>query len=171
MATTLYLVRHCESEANLAGTLEGYPDAPLTELGRRQTARLAALFSRWRLTDARLISSPLRRAADTARAIGEAIGATPRLDQRLMAGEGRVRLDFGEAGEEVALCVDEALADGAQPLILVTHRFPLHAFLKRYFGAQMAHALVESAGNGDVFELAFDGAAPSTPRHHRLPGE
>lgn len=69
----LTLVRHGQSEANRDGILQGQYDSPLSELGRRQAAHLAAWFAsrstRW---DA-VYCSPLSRARDTAAIIAERV--------------------------------------------------------------------------------------------------
>jgi broad specificity phosphatase PhoE len=61
----LLLLRHGQTELNAERRLQGRSDPPLTELGRRQAAA-AALAMR----PAIVISSPLRRARDTAEAFG-----------------------------------------------------------------------------------------------------
>jgi len=62
----LIVVRHGQTEWNLAGRVQGTNDSPLTNLGRAQArehaARLGALTPR----PQRIISSPLGRARDTA---------------------------------------------------------------------------------------------------------
>jgi broad specificity phosphatase PhoE len=62
----LYLVRHGETAANVAGLLLGRADPPLTELGQRQARAVAAALP----TPSLLVSSPLQRARDTAAAFG-----------------------------------------------------------------------------------------------------
>jgi broad specificity phosphatase PhoE len=62
----LFLVRHGQTAANAAGLLLGRADPPLTDLGRRQAEALAVALPR----PYRLLSSPLRRARDTAAAFG-----------------------------------------------------------------------------------------------------
>jgi len=62
----LVLVRHGEAAGNAAGVLLGSEDSPLTEFGRIQAAQLAPLVS----GATRLISSPLRRAVETAEVLG-----------------------------------------------------------------------------------------------------
>jgi broad specificity phosphatase PhoE len=62
----LVLLRHGESTANATRLLAGRMDVPLTEHGRRQAAALAALLG----PVARLVSSPLGRARDSAAALG-----------------------------------------------------------------------------------------------------
>ena len=80
----LLLIRHGESTANAAGLLLGRSDVELTALGRAQAA---ALGSRLGVVDA-LVSSPLRRALDTAALLGCAVRAD--VDERW------VEIDYGE---------------------------------------------------------------------------
>jgi probable phosphoglycerate mutase len=68
--TTLVLVRHGQSEANLAGRWQGRTDAPLTSLGRDQAGRLATAAPPF---DA-VYASPLQRARDTGRALADHAG-------------------------------------------------------------------------------------------------
>lgn len=70
--TTLYLVRHGESEANAAGTFAGQHDSPLTELGRRQAEIVAEALKD--VPFDRIVSSDLSRARDTAEAIARRHG-------------------------------------------------------------------------------------------------
>ena len=69
--TVLHLVRHGESEANLERIFDGR-DRPLTEVGRRQAAAVAARLSSRPL--AALYASPYRRAQETASAVAAATG-------------------------------------------------------------------------------------------------
>lgn len=71
-ATTLYLVRHGATDANLRRpyVLQGRGmDLPLNETGRRQAQCVRKLFERTAV--AAVYSSPLRRAFETAQAIAE----------------------------------------------------------------------------------------------------
>lgn len=65
--TTLYLVRHGESEANAAQRYAGQTDSPLTERGRKQARAVAAALRAVRFD--RVISSDLSRARETAEII------------------------------------------------------------------------------------------------------
>jgi len=76
-----YFLRHGETEWNVEGRFCGRTDVPLSDAGRRQ-ARLLAQRLKPVLVDL-LYSSPLRRALETARLIGEAIGREPIVDPRL----------------------------------------------------------------------------------------
>lgn len=78
--TTIYLVRHGQSQANEAGIMQGSQiDTPLTELGKEQ-----ALFAKEKLQGIffdQSYASPLKRAKQTAKIITR---KDPRLDKRLL---------------------------------------------------------------------------------------
>jgi probable phosphoglycerate mutase len=85
----LLLVRHGETEGNVSRKLQG-PHDPLTERGRRQAEEIAAHLS-GRDDVVALYASPYRRAFDTARTIGGALGVEPELRPAL------AELDVGDA--------------------------------------------------------------------------
>lgn len=70
--TTLYFVRHGESEANAAGRFAGQTDSPLTERGRQQAEAVAEVLAG--VDFDHVISSDLSRARDTAEAIARRQG-------------------------------------------------------------------------------------------------
>jgi uncharacterized phosphatase len=70
--TLLYLVRHGETDWNLARRIQGSTDIPLNDTGRAQAERAGALLAR-RNWDG-IASSPLSRAYETAQIIGTAVG-------------------------------------------------------------------------------------------------
>ncbi|WP_019204052.1 histidine phosphatase family protein [Tsukamurella sp. 1534] len=77
----LILLRHGQTASNAEGRMQGQLDTDLTELGRRQAAAAAAaLADREPLV---ILSSDLRRARDTADALGAATGVTVDTDPRL----------------------------------------------------------------------------------------
>ncbi len=80
----LILVRHGESTGNAEGRLLGRIDAPLTERGRAQARSLGPAVA----GAARLVSSPLARARETAELLGT--GLTVEVDERW------VEVDYGE---------------------------------------------------------------------------
>jgi len=80
----LVLVRHGETQANAAGLLLGRSQSPLTERGVAQARALGAVVG----LPARVVSSPLARALDTAAAWG--------LDQVIEVDERWVEVDYGE---------------------------------------------------------------------------
>ena len=74
----IILIRHGESESNVGEMTGGWTDTPLTALGLRQ-AEAAARRLKEELGGApcRLVSSNLRRAMQTAKVIGAALGVEP----------------------------------------------------------------------------------------------
>jgi broad specificity phosphatase PhoE len=78
----LYIVRHGETAANTEMRYLGMRDDPLTENGRRQAIMAANALAQ--LPFSAIITSPLRRAADTAAEIQKATGAMLRMDRRLL---------------------------------------------------------------------------------------
>lgn len=80
-ATLLYLIRHGMTGDNLNGVLQGSRDVPLGEAGVEQANCLRTRFRNVRL-DA-LYASPLVRAYETAKILGEPHGLTPITDRGL----------------------------------------------------------------------------------------
>jgi len=77
-----FYLRHGETDWNLQGLAQGRKDIPLNETGRRQAREAAA--SAIGLGIERIVTSPLGRAAETARTVGDAIGITPEDNPGLM---------------------------------------------------------------------------------------
>jgi broad specificity phosphatase PhoE len=86
--TRLVLLRHGQTELSVQRRYSGHGDPELTPLGHAQAAAAAA-----RLADlpavAAVLSSPLRRARQTASAVAEATGAP------LVTRDGLIETDFG----------------------------------------------------------------------------
>lgn len=82
----LVWTRHAESTWNVIGRWQGQSDPALTETGHGQARRLAAALAQ--APPARVITSDLRRAAETAKAVGEHLGLPvehePRLRERAL---------------------------------------------------------------------------------------
>ncbi|MBK5288212.1 MAG: histidine phosphatase family protein [Acidimicrobiia bacterium] len=87
----IYLVRHGETAANRARLALGRADPELTERGRLQADGLAVALGSVEV--ARVISSPLRRAVETATVIASAVGAEVEVEARL------VEMDYGDWDE------------------------------------------------------------------------
>jgi broad specificity phosphatase PhoE len=77
----LVLLRHGQTDYNVAGRMQGHLDSMLTESGLAQAATVAPEIAR--LAPERVISSDLRRAVDTADVVGAASGQPVKLDPRL----------------------------------------------------------------------------------------
>ena len=89
--TSLYLVRHGETDWNRQGLSQGSVDIPLNELGLAQ-AREAAQKLRGRGI-ASIVASPLSRARVTAEIVGEVLGLDGDLRRVMIAPfDGIIRL-------------------------------------------------------------------------------
>jgi broad specificity phosphatase PhoE len=99
------LARHGETNDNLEPyRFQGWTDTPLNDTGRRQAHELAARVAGDEI--ASLWASDLSRARETADIVGERIGLTPSLDQRLREGargrwEGHLMRDIERAEPEL----------------------------------------------------------------------
>jgi len=87
-AKALLLIRHAESSWNAAGRWQGHGNPPLSDRGRAQADALARQLAREAIDV--LVSSDLRRAAQTAAIVGQARGLRPELNPRLR------ELDLGD---------------------------------------------------------------------------
>jgi broad specificity phosphatase PhoE len=195
MRRRILLVRHCQSQANAEGRIEGKGDSPLSEAGLEQARALAAFIAAFELGEARLIASSQARAIATSLAIAEACGWAASQDHRIREGElgwmedlpytevGRhmaerqlreldADLHGGESLEVVGARVWEALSEALEAhegvLVLVSHGYSIQALLRRL---DPDVALPRFIGNGDVVELWLeDGALADAPTHHPLQG-
>ncbi|MDI9895559.1 histidine phosphatase family protein [Rhodococcus sp. IEGM 1381] len=81
MIRRLILLRHGQTQYNATDRMQGQLDTDLSELGRTQATTAAAeLATREPI---RIVSSDLRRALDTAVALGDAAGVSVTQDERL----------------------------------------------------------------------------------------
>lgn len=91
--TRLILLRHGQTELSVERRYSGHGDPELTELGQRQAAAaaraLAVRLSGQDVEPAVVLSSPLRRARQTAAAVAETTGAD------LEVRDGLIETDFG----------------------------------------------------------------------------
>jgi probable phosphoglycerate mutase len=114
-AATLLLVRHAETECNVASRLSGWTDSHLSARGEAQVGLLAAHFNRAHGHAAAIYASPLVRTRRTAEAIARLTGHRPIFDPDLR------EMHFGEldgqplaevrAGYAELLRLDESLAE------------------------------------------------------------
>jgi len=88
----IVLVRHGETDANRAGVLLGRADPSLNDLGRTQVAAVARALADGRRPIA-VVTSPLRRARETAAEIASQWDLDVEVEQRL------VEIDYGEWDE------------------------------------------------------------------------
>ena len=91
----LILARHGRTEANARGLLQGRMDLPLDDVGREQARRIASALQ----SVDTVICSPLRRAIETAEALGKSFD----IDERF------IELDFGVLDGQRRQDVDPAI--------------------------------------------------------------
>jgi broad specificity phosphatase PhoE len=194
MRRRILLVRHCQSQANAEGRIEGKGDSPLSADGQAQAQAVAAFIAGRQIGDARLIASSQARAIATAAAIAEACGwDAAAQDHRIREGElGWMEdLPYTEVGRHMAErkvkeldadlhggeslatvgarfweALSEALEAHEATLVLVSHGYAIQALLRRL---DPEVALPRFIGNGDVVEVWLDqGALAEPPTHHPL---
>ena len=95
----IYLMRHGETDWNIARRMQGHSDIPLNANGLRQ-ARQAAAGMRGLPID-RILTSPLRRAKQTAQAVAAGRGVPVLIEENLIemgfgALEGKLLRDYPE---------------------------------------------------------------------------
>ena len=179
----LIVVRHGQTEANAAGQLLGRTDVALTERGRAQAARVAVELAS--LPVARVVSSPLVRARETA----EAIGLPVEVDDRW------IELDYGEfegrpfsdvpaeewarwrqdleytppGGESIAslgrrvraACEDLAADAQERDVVVVTHVSPVKAAMAWALGVSDATSWRSYVAVASIMRIGFGAAGPS----------
>lgn len=125
--TEILLVRHGDCYQGMQGH-----DPPLSELGHRQTASLADRLRP--LPVAAVYASPLRRAWETAEALGHPVHLDPGLAEADINWEDGIR--FTERIEDVAARVARVIDDAAARhpgarLVMVSHGGAIMAYLGR----------------------------------------
>jgi len=74
------VLRHGRTDDNAANIWQGHRDTVLSAIGREQATATAPVLAAYRPSV--IVSSDLRRAADTARAVADLVGVPVRLDSR-----------------------------------------------------------------------------------------
>jgi broad specificity phosphatase PhoE len=114
---TLYLIRHGETDWNVAGRLQGQIDTDLTERGEAQAGLVGGYFTKLKLN--KIVSSDLKRCVETAKRIAASAstsGVEIQTDSRLR--ERHLGVIQGLTHEESRLQQPEAwtaLSYGMQP--------------------------------------------------------
>ncbi|EGO8974309.1 histidine phosphatase family protein [Enterococcus faecalis] len=85
----LYVVRHGETDYNVARRICGHAEAQLTEKGYQQAELVAEKIAKQGIQIDRLLASPLKRAQETARKIAERNQLTIETEPRL------IEMNFG----------------------------------------------------------------------------
>lgn len=87
----IYLVRHGETDWNLAGRLQGSTDIPLNDQGKQSALKTAQYFKANDIAIRCIVTSPLTRARQTAQIIADVL-AIPVIEQQALT-----ERCFGEA--------------------------------------------------------------------------
>ncbi|MFU8840625.1 MAG: histidine phosphatase family protein [Nitriliruptoraceae bacterium] len=174
----IVLVRHAETAWSLTGQHTGSTDLPLTAAGRRRIALVAERLAGQRFT--RVLTSPLRRAAETCAITGFDGQAEVRDSLREWdygRYEGRTTAEIraedpgwelyrdgapgGESPEQVAVRVDALLAELVElcraggHALLFSHGHLLRALAARWVGQPVALGRHLGLGTGSVSTLGW----------------
>lgn len=128
MATELLLVRHGESEGNTGVSKD--PDCPLTMKGVEQARRSGLRLARHDLRGFTFITSPYRRAVQTAAEIFAATGMSFTTDEQVREWGVVATIDgreyAAEAADELVTRLREFLREReGQKLVVVSHAAPI----------------------------------------------
>ena len=169
----IFLLRHGETALNAAGVLRGQLDVALNAVGEAQALALGASFAAVALE--KVVSSPLVRALDTARAVTARCGAPLSVDDRLrdrfygeFAGRPVAEAEkeygsidavssveslqaLGDRAEEALVAAAES-AKGHGPVALVTHDAIIRALLDRLVPGIGSLAIVLPTGSWSELE-------------------
>ncbi|MFQ5554795.1 MAG: histidine phosphatase family protein [Acidimicrobiia bacterium] len=185
MPAEIVLVRHAETEANAAGTWQGKADAPVSEEGARQIARLEERLSGERFDV--VISSDLGRAAATAEAAPAAASfasAWQEMDVGIWEGLTNVEVEqrfadeiaavrrgddlayggaerFSEFRGRVVAAYEELAAglDDGQRALIVTHGGVIYALVSHILGTNLRGKAVR-VSNTALTTLSITGWGP-----------
>jgi alpha-ribazole phosphatase len=176
----LILVRHGRTALNAAGLLQGRIDAPLDDVGEEQARLVAGSLP----TPARIISSPLQRAVQTASAFGVPIEIDPRfieLDYGDIDGTPvadiepstwttwQGDLDFVPAGGESIAALGERVRDGLEAIrdecvssnvVVVSHVSPIKAAVAWALGVDDGVAWRMHLATASTTTIGFRGTRP-----------
>ena len=179
----IYVMRHCESEANRRDILAARQDYPLSEGGHAHAELVAERFLRERSID-RIVASPLARARQTAEPFGRRSGIPVESGESLVEHELGVftglpkaeiaaRGDYptaksgrwlwrpqgGETYQEiyervVAFLLGQVLAGPGQSTLLVSHAITMR-MIRAFLENSAPLYPEEIAENGEIWEVDF----------------
>lgn len=197
----VYVVRHGQTDWNVAGRLQGATDVPLNQVGRKQAAASASALSLVLRGSACVVTSPLVRARHTADAIAEALGTRAHVDGRLAERaygiwegldateresrwpaevrqwrmDGTANVEGFEHHETVRERVAAALEEWAEradkTLVVVTHGSAARVGMQGVLGLSLAHRTLGNLGNAAWSRLTHRGPGDWTLEQHNVTPE
>lgn len=163
---TILLLRHGQTDANAAGVIQGHLPTPLNDLGHEQASRLARRLSTEGPHIDVLVSSDLKRAAQTAEPIAEACGIPVIYDSAwreryLGTFQGKT---VGERGIWLAAtgASDSPGAENVDAMLVRVHR-ALSALPVTYPDAKTIAVVTHGGPCTMVLRLLHDGRLPTEP--------
>lgn len=184
----LIVARHGRTPANAAGQLLGRLDPGLDDLGRAQAAAIATAVP----SDARVISSPLRRCRETAAAItadieiddrlieiaygeleGVPVSDVPAETWRAWRSDSGWAPPGGESHDQLAARVwsvlDEHSAEAAdRDIVLISHVSPIKAALAWALGVGIEVSWRSFVAQASILRIATAGPTPSLQSHNEV---
>jgi probable phosphoglycerate mutase len=174
----IVLVRHGETEWSRSGRHTGRTDVPLTEEGRRQAGLVGEALRGRRF--ARILTSPLQRAAETCRLAGFEGSARPELDEWDYGEyEGRTTVDIrserpgwylwrdgvpgGETAEDVGRRADRAIGELralAGDALVFAHGHVLRVLAARWLGLEPRAGHLFALDPGTISVLGYEWETP-----------
>ena len=179
--TTLFLIRHAQSEANVQDILAGRLNYALTETGKNDANALAAEFAASYSVDT-IWSSPLLRAQQTAAPFVLACNAPMRVDARIEEQHmGRFSgLTYAQVEQDPAYCTDRKARwnwvpeGGGESYLMISERVKMFLNDLRAQCAQenLQHVLlVTHAVTLRLFRACLEGTLPIYPEKIAANGE
>ncbi|KAF8278465.1 phosphoglycerate mutase protein [Trypanosoma cruzi] len=114
----VHICRHGQDEDNFEGLLNGRRDRPLTQLGREQATALSQKLKERGMTYDIILTSPLQRANETARIIGEALSVNVETENELVEREFGVLT--GKPMEQIRTHAGENVVQGDRVLYFLS---------------------------------------------------
>ncbi len=156
----MLIARHGQSVGDIERRYEGRADLPLTDLGREQARKLAAWLAAYHTPDC-ILASSLKRAAETARIVGDRIGLQVRhcdalmeLDSGLIAGMKYEEADAKYPKPKVPLMPHEPICVTGESQL--EFRFRAEKFLSGFFleyDGEYAHRRIMLVSHGAMIDM------------------
>lgn len=160
-----YFVRHGESVANVDAVSAGWSDVPLTSKGRQQAKQVGNQIKRVGLNFDMIISSPLSRALDTAKAIArvndfpeDAIVIVPELREKSSGS-----LELGPLQDIFAKTEEQLVGLGGESAQVFQERVErAQRIIHRESRGRDTVLIVAHPGIYKMLEVISDGLVPAT---------